>query len=81
MGLKYFEKSNPQQIERQLILLGLYNSSLGKSRDAEVLYRQAIEKMEREKNFCYTLMMAKNLYGRLLLRDPKRKQEGFDQIK
>ena len=36
------------------------------------LYRQAIEKMEKENDKCYSLVMAKNFYGRLLMRDPQR---------
>jgi len=32
--------------------------------------------MEEEENRCFSLVMAKNMYGRLLIRDPKRKEAG-----
>jgi hypothetical protein len=46
MGLKYFEKVDPDHIDRHLILLGLFYASNGKNMTAEGLYGQALEKMK-----------------------------------
>ena len=70
LGLKYFETINPEEIEKHLILLALFYASKNNFGIADSLYRQAIEKMEKENDKCYSLVMAKNLYGRLLMRDP-----------
>jgi hypothetical protein len=50
-------------MERHLVLLGLFYAAYNKPNQAESLYVQAIEKMEKEKRVCYSLMMAKNFYG------------------
>ena len=71
LGLKYFETINPEEIEKHLILLALFYASKNNFGIADSLYRQAIEKMEKENDKCYSLVMAKNLYGRLLMRDPQ----------
>lgn len=46
LGLKYFEKNDPEHIDRHLILLGLFYASNGKNMTAEGLYGQALEKMK-----------------------------------
>lgn len=81
LGLKYFESNQPDQMERHLILLGLFYAANGKTTIAEGLYRQAIFKLESDNNLCYSLVMGKNLYGRLLLNDNKRETEALSHIK
>jgi len=66
LGLKYFEENNINDIDRHLVMLGLFYSSRGKKMMAEGLYRQVLSKKEDEK-YSYTLVMALNFYGRMLL--------------
>ena len=77
LGLKYYEDNCPDQMDRQLILLGLFYASNGDLKSAQSLYLQAINKMEKDKNQCFSLVMAKNLYGRLLMGHPKLQKEGI----
>ena len=44
---------------------------------AEQLYTEAIKKMEKTQQINYSLLMAKNLLGRLLSRDDGRKEDAF----
>lgn len=81
LGLRYYEANAPDQMERHLVLLGLFYAANGKHTTAEGLYREAISKLEGDYNLCYSLVMAKNLYGRLLLKDPKRGNEATRQLK
>ena len=39
LGIKYYENNCPEQMERQLILLGLFYASNGELKMAESLYR------------------------------------------
>ena len=68
-------------MHRQLVLLGLFYASSGSFKDAEILYLEAIKKMENEGNRCFSLVMAKNLYGRMLLRDTARKEQAMEHLK
>jgi hypothetical protein len=70
MGLKYFEKLDPEHIDRHLILLGLFYASNGKNMMAEGLYGQALEKMKDQVS--YTRVMGMNLYGRLIMKNKLR---------
>ena len=72
LGLRYFRDVSPDQMDRQLILLGLHYASQGQTKDAEYIYQEAIRKLEAEGNRCFSLVMAKHLYGRLLIRDKSR---------
>ena len=80
MGLHYFERVVPEKMERHLVLLALYYASFSKPKEAESLFLEAISKMEKDKNLCYSLLMAKNMYGRFLMRDPERQEEAKKQI-
>ncbi|CDW84277.1 UNKNOWN [Stylonychia lemnae] len=72
-GLNYYEKIDPEHIDRHLILLGLFYASSGDTKTAEMLYGQALEKMQGDISF--TKVMGMNLYGRLLIKNKKREQE------
>ena len=76
LNMKYHEKVNPAGMERCLTLLGLFYSSLNKVSLAEALYTEAITKLESNSEMTYTLVLAKNLLGRLLLRSD-RKDKGM----
>ena len=77
LGLNYFKEESPDQMDRQLILLGLHYASQGETKTAEYIYLEAIHKLEREENRCFSLVMAKNLYARMLLRDKQRQEEAY----
>lgn len=79
LGLKYFEKNDPEHIDRHLILLGLFYASNGKNMTAEGLYGQALEKMKDQTT--YTKVMGMNLYGRLLMKNRMREQEATKILK
>ena len=79
MGLKYFEKVDPDHIDRHLILLGLFYASNGKNMTAEGLYGQALEKMKDQVS--YTKVMGMNLYGRLIMKNRMREQEAAKILK
>lgn len=68
-------------MDRHLILLGLFYAANGENKTAEGLYRDAIAKMDKESSFNYSMVMAKSMYGRLLMRDPKREKEAIDHLK
>lgn len=80
VGLKYFEDKNVDKIDRHLVMLGLFYASRNKKMMAEGLYRQVLSKNENEK-YSYTLVMALNFYGRMLLSNPKRSTETTEYLK
>lgn len=84
LGLKYFERVQPDQIDRHLTMLALFYASRDKKMMAEGLYRQVLDKLEYEKDTAalnYNLVMALNFYGRMLLSNPNRAKEANDYLK
>lgn len=73
IGLKHFENIEKENMNRHLILFGLFMASNNRPMVAEGLYRQAIDKIGDEKS--YSLVMALNFYGRMILKNPKREKE------
>jgi hypothetical protein len=70
LGLKYYERVEPEAIERHLIMLALFYASRDKRMMAEGLYREVLEKLNYEKTnvkTSYNLVMALNFYGRMLM--------------
>ena len=84
-GLKYYERCDPEHINRHLVMLGLYYATREKRMMAEGIYRQVLDKCDFGKSTqrnSYTLSMALNFYGRMLLdSNIKRKSEADDYIK
>jgi hypothetical protein len=70
----------PQEIDRHLILLGLFYASNGKNMMAEGLYGQALEKL-RTAGPSYTKVMGMNLYGRVLMKNRMREKEAAQYLK
>ena len=84
LGLKYYERVRPEEIDRHLIMLALFYATRDKKMMAEGLYRQVLDKLEHEKKqsaLSYNLVMALNFYGRMLMANPKRQREAQDYIK
>lgn len=75
LGLDLYENRCPHLIDRHLILLAAFYSSNRKLRTAEELFRQALKKMKKETN--YTKAMGLNMYGRMLQKHPKRRDQGM----
>mmetsp|Transcript_28863 Transcript_28863/g.27758 ORF Transcript_28863/g.27758 Transcript_28863/m.27758 type:complete len:100 (+) Transcript_28863:1065-1364(+) len=71
----------PQEdIDRHLLILGLFYATNNKAMTAEGLYRQALDKMREETS--YNKAMGLNLYGRLILKHhEKREQEATKFLK
>ena len=59
-------------MDRFLVLLGLFYATQNKGATALQLYSQAIGNLEKRNDINCTLVMAKNLVGRLLLKDKNR---------
>ena len=75
LGLKYYERVMPEDIDRHLIMLALFYATRDKKMMAEGLYRQVLDKLNHDKNnstLNYNLVMALNFYGRMLMANPKR---------
>lgn len=85
LGLKYYERVEPEKIDRHLIMLALFYASRDKKMVAEGLYRQVLDKLEFDKSsksINYNLVMALNFYGRMLLgHNIKRKNEAEDYLR
>ena len=84
MGLKYYERVKPEEIERHLIMLALFYATRDKKMMAEGLYRQVLDKLDHDKKtakLSYNLVMALNFYGRMLMGNPKRHSEAQEYIK
>lgn len=84
LGLKYYERVEPESIERHLIMLALFYASRDKRMMAEGLYRQVLEKLNYEKHnsvTSYNLVMALNFYGRMLLSIDRRQAEAQTYLK
>jgi hypothetical protein len=85
LGLKYYERVEPELIDRHLIMLALFYATRDKKMMAEGLYRQVLDKLEYDKSskaMCYNLVMALNFYGRMLLgHNIKRKDEAEDYLR
>lgn len=84
LGLKYYERVKPEEIERHLIMLALFYATRDKKMMAEGLYRQVLDQLEYDKensSLSYNLVMALNFYGRMLMANPKRQREAQDYIK
>ena len=84
LGLKYYERVKPEEIERHLIMLALFYATRDKKMMAEGLYRQVLDQLEHDKensSLSYNLVMALNFYGRMLMANPKRQREAQDYIK
>jgi hypothetical protein len=74
----------PLEIDRHLILLGLFYSSSNKTGIGEGLFRKVLDKYMQDQSsdsVNYNLMMALNFYGRLLLQNPKRQTEAHNYLK
>lgn len=80
MGLRYHETNQPEGLDRFLILLGLFYATNNKVNIAEQLYTESIMKLEKAQQINYSLLMAKNLLGRLLARDEKRKADAYQHL-
>lgn len=81
LSLKYFERVCPDKLDKQLVLLGLFYSTMNKTKQAEGIFKQAIVKMKRKNQIDYKLMMAYNLLGRMLMRTPGREMDGVEYVK
>jgi hypothetical protein len=85
LGLKYYERVEPDLIDRHLIMLGLFYATRDKKMMAEGIYRQVLDRLEYDKSskaMCYNLVMALNFYGRMLLgHNVKRKDEAEDYLR
>ena len=84
LGLKYYERVEPELMQRHLIMLALFYATRDKKMMAEGLYREVLDKMNYDKSsasISYNLVMALNFYGRMLLANPKREKEARDYIK
>lgn len=84
IGLKYYERVKPEEIDRHLIMLALFYATREKRMMAEGLYRQVLDKLDYDKKsstMSYNLVMALNFYGRMLMHNPKRHKEAQDYIK
>mmetsp|Transcript_18439 Transcript_18439/g.21742 ORF Transcript_18439/g.21742 Transcript_18439/m.21742 type:complete len:139 (+) Transcript_18439:552-968(+) len=78
LGLKYYERCKPEQIDRHLIMLALFYATRDKRMMAEGLYRQVLDKLGHDKQgsaLNYNLVMALNFYGRMLMSFEKRQSE------
>ena len=83
MGLKYYERVKPEEIDRHLIMLALFYATRDKKMMAEGLYRQVLDKLDHDKKTAslnYNLVMALNFYGRMLMGNPKRQSEAQGYI-
>ncbi len=69
-------------LPRHLIICSLIYSQLGQTMIAEGMYRSSIEllKSNHDKESQVNLSLCLNMYGRLIARDPKRKDEGMKLI-
>ena len=78
LGIKYYERVKPENIDRHLIMLALFYANNNKKMMAEGLYRQVLDKLGSDKKTSalnYNLVMALNFYGRMLMANPKRERE------
>lgn len=74
----------PESMDRQLITVAMFNASHGELKVAEELLEQVLQKAENDKStdaVSYNLVLALNLYGRVLSQNPKRKGEAMDYLK
>jgi len=84
LGLKYYERVKPDNIDRHLIMLALFYATRDKRMIAEGLYRQVLDRLEYDTSSAsinYNLVMALNFYGRMLLANPKRESEAKEYLK
>lgn len=77
--MKYVER-NPDN-DRFITLLGLFYATNDQVKDAESLYSEVIQKLERDGQLNYNLVMTKNLLGRLLMRYDERQKEAMTHLK
>mmetsp|Transcript_47214 Transcript_47214/g.34516 ORF Transcript_47214/g.34516 Transcript_47214/m.34516 type:complete len:208 (-) Transcript_47214:63-686(-) len=73
LGLKYFDRFPSPEMDRHLLLLGLFYASNKQVLTAEGLYNQALDKLKGEPP-SYTKAMGLNLYGRLILKHHERRE-------
>jgi len=78
LGLKYYDKHEPNHIARHLILFALFYSQLGQTLMAEGLYRKGLSLLQN--NYDYNVVFGMNMYGRLLLRQDKRVKEANGKL-
>jgi hypothetical protein len=80
-GLKYYEQQAPDQMERHLLLLGLFYATKNKKMAAEGLYSEALNKMKDDTNM--TKALGLNLMGRVLMSstDARRKDQAVKLLK
>jgi hypothetical protein len=78
LGLKYYDKHEPNNIARHLILFALFYSQLGQTLLAEGLYRKGLSLLQNK--YDYNVVFGMNMYGRLLLRQEKREKEANGKL-
>ena len=78
LGLKYYDKHEPNNIARHLILFALFYSQLGQTLMAVGLYRKGLSLLQN--NYDYNVVFGMNMYGRLLLRQEKREKEANGKL-
>lgn len=74
-GLDFHQTTSPDTIDRFLVYLAVFYSSTGQVQIAEKLFTEVLNKMDQE--FSYTKAMGMNMYGRMLTKDPNRKQQAM----
>ncbi|CAI2368987.1 unnamed protein product [Moneuplotes crassus] len=79
IGLDFHQNVAPEKIDRFLTYLAVFYSSNQQVSVAEKIFREALTKME--KDFSYTKAMGLNMYGRMLLKHPKRKVQAYTLLK
>jgi len=71
----------PANFDRFVILLGLFYASNNKANTAQMLYSEFAMKSEKQGQINYTLVMALNLLGRLLLKDPEQQLDACKYLR
>ena len=78
VGLDFYESKAPELIDRHLLLLALFYSANQKITTAETIYKSVLTKMKKDD--WYQKALGLNMYGRMLLKHPKRKEQGMVYI-
>lgn len=72
--MKYFEKYDPEHLDRILITLAIFCSASKHYMKAEGLYRKVLDMLEESDS--YNKVLALQMYGKLLKKMPNRQKEG-----
>jgi hypothetical protein len=75
LGLDLYENMAPHQMDRHMIFMALFYSANAQYKTAENLYRGSLKKMKNDVS--YSKAMGYNMYGRMLLKVPERKDHGI----